>query len=415
MRYSIIGSTIQQVRSVGGTDIKEARYTKIIFANLSVEEVVRLRIKGCLLEKIGKVKTEVMPPTPVAAAPTYSPEQLLWAAGLDEMRTITEPPLYGSGFNLAIIDSGVRETHQKINHRIIYSKNFTSSLMEDTYNHGTGVASIALTVAPLCGILNLKVLNDKGEGTEEEVVLAIDECISLIGTEYAPTIINLSLGSPDDGNPNNILRVACRAAIDRGIWVVASAGNSGPINYSITCPATEKYVGAIGSAKYFEAEGAFIISNWSSRGPTLEGLIKPDLVLFGEDIIVASSDSDVATIAKSGTSFSTPFASGMAICYHEGMLRGAVPTIPIAGLAPEITWLVPIEDIIDIYLSRVCIKPEGVVISKDNEYGYGLPFGPLIAQALVAKPAVDVSAILTPVMLIAMLGMVIIPMTKGLE
>ena len=44
----------------------------------------------------------------------------------------------------------------------------------------------------------------------------------------APSVINLSLGTEDDGDPDDPVRVACRAAIQQGIWVIAGAGNDGP-------------------------------------------------------------------------------------------------------------------------------------------------------------------------------------------
>jgi len=416
MRYAIIGTTVQQVKDAGGADIKEARSTGIIFATLPKEQADRLRAMGCQVTEVGQVTATVMPPpivappVPFAAAPTYTPEQLVWAAGMEELRGISEPPLYGSGFNLAIIDSGIRETHEKINGRVVYRKNFTSDPMRDAFNHGTSVCSVVLAVAPLCNILNLKVLDDKGNGSEEDVVLAIDDCIDLHDVEpaIAPSVINLSLGSPDDGNPNNILRVACRAAIDKGIWVMAAAGNMGPTPQSLMAPACERYVGCIGSCKY----EPFAISEFSSRGPTKEGLAKPDCVLFGEDIVMASSASDTATIAKSGTSFSTPFGSAMALLFHEGYQRVAVPTVPIPGVYPELGVWVPIQDLIDVFLPGICVKPEGVAAGKDYEYGCGLPFGPLVAQAIGIVPAIDISAMLTPVMAIAMLGIIMVPMRE---
>ncbi len=418
MRYSIMDATSQQVRTLGGLNVKEAGRIGIIFATLNQEQVSKLRAQGCTVSKVGKVGTPVMPPivappVPVAAVPTYSPEQLVGAAGMEDFRGLTDPPLYGEGMNLAIIDSGIRETHEKINGRVVYRKNFTSDPIRDGFNHGTNVCSVALAVAPLCNILNLKVLDDKGIGTEEDVVLAVDHCIDLHDTEpdIAPSVINLSLGAPDDGNPNNPMRVACRAAIERGIWVIAAAGNMGPALQTLMTPACERYVFAIGSAKY----EPFQVSNFSSRGPSLEGLIKPDAIMFGEDIVMASSASDTATIAKSGTSFATPFCSGMAICYHEGMFRWAVITQPITGIYPEITELVSVEQMMDTYLPGICVKAQGEVGGKDYNYGCGLPFGPLVAQSLGLVPAVDISAILTPVVAVAMLGMVIIPMTKELR
>ena len=210
MRYSIIGATVEQVRSVGGTDIKVASRTGIIFANLTPEQVGRLRAMGCQVEPLGRVQAMVMPPVPVAGVPTYTAEQLVWATGLEQLRSLISPPLYGEGFNIALIDTGIRETHEKIAGRVVYSKNYTSDPMRDGFDHGTGIASIVVTVAPRCNILNLKVLDDKGLGSEEDVVLAIDDCLGLYEerSEITPLIINLSLGSPDDGNPDNPLRVA---------------------------------------------------------------------------------------------------------------------------------------------------------------------------------------------------------------
>jgi serine protease AprX len=347
-----------------------------------------------------------MPPTPVVGAPTYSPELLVWAAGYEELRALTRPPLYGEGFNLAIVDTGIRETHEKVNGRVVYSKNFTSAPMRDGFDHGTGVASIALAVVPLCNILNLKVLDDEGNGTEEEVVLAIDDAVSLHDTqpEIAPSVINLSLGAPDDGNPDNAMRVACRAAIARGIWVVASAGNEGPEPGTILCPACERYVGAVGSAKY----EPFVVSKFSSRGPTKEGLIKPDALFFGEDLVMTSSNSDTATVAKSGTSFSVPFASGSAILYHEAMYRHAVATQRIKGIVfpPGEERLISVEEAMDVYLPGICIKPQGTPPGKDYDYGYGLPFGPLVRQALRLMPAMDISGIAMPFVMISLLLMV---------
>ncbi len=413
MRYAITGATVEQVKNVGGTDIKEARSAGIIFATLTDAQAGQLRALGCKVNEVGKVGAAVMPPAPIVGVAIYSPEQLSWVAGIEDLRQkLTKPPLYGQGFNLAIVDSGIRETHEKIGGRVVYRQNFTTDPMTDGFDHGTGVASIAVAVAPLCNLLNIKVLDNRGEGSEEDVVMGIDHLISLLDTrpELAPHVMNLSIGGPDDGDPSNPLRVACRAAIDRGIWVSAAAGNSGPNPGTIMSPACEKYVFATGSARYEAASRTYSVSTWSSRGPTTEGLVKPDALFFGEDIVIASSASDSATVAKSGTSFSTPFNSGIAILYHEGVLRchgvqypGGVP----AGLHPEITWLITIQDLIDKYLAGVCAKPQGAPLAKDDDYGYGLPFGPYMAQAIGATPTLDLSTVLSAVVGMAMMGVVI--------
>lgn len=404
MRYAIMGATVQQVRSAGGSDIKETRRTGIIFATLTPEQVTRLKSLGCQVDQVGKVQATVMPPAPVAAAPIYTPEQLFWAAKLEQLRTITEPPLYGEGFNLAIVDTGIRETHEKINGHVVYRKNYTSDPMRDGFDHGTGTCSIALAVAPLCNILNMKVLDGEGAGTEEEAILAIDDCIDLHDTqpEIAPSVINLSLGTPDTGNPNNPLRVACRAALEQGIWVSAAAGNEGPAAQTIISPACEKYVGAVGSCSY----EPFTISEFSSRGPTKEGLVKPDLVMFGENISMASSASDTATVGKSGTSFATPFASAVGLLTQECVIRRAVYQYEIPpGYQPGIVD--PTERIIDFWLPIMCGKPAGVPAEKDTAYGYGTLFGDLILQALTKPAVLDIGTVMGGLVVISMVGMMI--------
>jgi len=150
----------------------------------------------------------------------------------------------------------------------------------------------------------------------------------------------------------------------------------------------------------------------------MEGLIKPDGVLFGENISMASSESDTAMVAKSGTSFATPFGSALSILYHEGILRQALVKIPLGELPSIEVYSVPIPTIIDDYLPLLCIKPEGVPQGKDYDYGYGLPYGPLMYQAITMAPLLDISTMLEsmmPLVGLAMLGMIIVPMTKGFK
>ncbi|KKK67444.1 hypothetical protein LCGC14_2954020, partial [marine sediment metagenome] len=277
------------------------------------------------------------------------------------------------------------------------------------------VSAIAVALAPLAGILNMKVLGEDGAGTTEEVVTAIDDCIDLLVTDpdIAPHVINLSLGAIDDDNVDDPLRVACRAAINNGIWVIASAGNSGPAGMSVTSPACEKYVAAVGSVRYLYGSETFIVSDFSSRGPTRGGLIKPDVVIFGEDFVIASSESDTAVAAKSGTSFSTSFISGMGILYHEGVIKVGGVVIN-NGIKPEEVWSIGLKNLMDVHLSGVSLKPPGAPTDKDNNYGYGMPFGPYITKKITettAAPAIELSGILSAVMVVGMMGM----MMKGIQ
>ncbi|GAH34085.1 unnamed protein product [marine sediment metagenome] len=113
----------------------------------------------------------------------FTPLQLLSMIGLVDLQSLTVPPLYGQGSSIAVLDTGMRITHEQLGGMVVFSKNYTSDTTEDSFDHGTGVASIIHAVAPLSGILNMKVNDDKGDGTSEEVVEAIEDCIDLVEIE----------------------------------------------------------------------------------------------------------------------------------------------------------------------------------------------------------------------------------------
>ena len=415
-RYSVIGATRQQLELMGAIDIVEVRNIGVIFATLNSGQVESLTRSGCKVAEVASVKAAVITtPTPVpTTVEEKTTDQVLELLGMEAIRNLTVPPLYGEGFTVAVIDSGILETHDTIKGGIVYSKNFTSSPMQDGFNHGTGVASIIRSVAPKCGIANIKVLDDEGKGTEESVVLGIDDVLSLYDAnpDISLVAINLSLGSPDDGNVDSPVRVACRAAVERGIFVIAAAGNDGPDPETILCPACEHYVVATGSTRL--VNDTFELSQFSSRGPTKEGLIKPDVIMVGEGVRMASSIDSSATIVKSGTSFSAPFMSGIIPLFYEGMSKtismpGGYPT----GVEPTYKWGVSLPTALDYFLPKITIKPANVPPGKDCDYGYGVPFGPLAAQALSsAISGLSISGMMTPVLTIFVVGLMTVMMRR---
>lgn len=410
MRYSVRHASTDQLKAVGALNIRAPHNIPVIFAELTDSQVAQLKSIGSIITNIGKVNTGIIhapiaPPMPIAGTPTYTPAQVLSLIGLEELRNFFTPAIYGEGFNIAIIDTGIRETHELIHGQVIYRKNYTTDPMQDGFDHGTGVCSLALAAAPKAGILNLKVLGDNGEGTEEEVTLAIDDCIDLQETnpDLAPIVINLSLGAADDGNPDTPLRAICRAAIDHGMYVGAAVGNGGPETGTIASPACEQWVFACGSIKYLADQESYTVSEFSSRGPTKEGHIKPDCCMFGENIIMASSESDTATVAKSGTSFSTPILSGFGLMYQEAMSKYGVIEHEFPGIQPGITVAVPQASLIENHLPGICLRPQE---AKDNNVGYGVPFGPLVASHLVPV-GIDIMGLLMPMVVIMMMGLMI--------
>lgn len=402
MRYSILYAGEDQVRSAGGLNIKSMRNGNIVFADLEPKQVNVLEDSGCIVIPVEKIRVSVVPPAPVTGIAVYTPIDLVQGMGLNDIRKTVDPPLLGYGYNLAIVGTGIRSTHYLLRGRIVLSVNYTDDPPGDGYDHDTGVASIAIAVVPDCNIIDVKVVDNDGIGSEEKAVEAIDDLITLYdsGHQYAPHVINISFGAPDTGNPNTALRVICREAISRGIYIFAAAGNSGPTSGTISSPAAEHHVIAVGSCNY----EPFRISNFSSRGPTLEGYIKPDIVMIGEDIEMASSNSDTATVARGGTSFSVPFASGLGILVKNG----AAAWETFNGIALPFSP----ENFIEIFSALTGVKPDGVAAGKDNAYGYGLPYGPAVSQYIgVVEPA-EVGNILSSMITVMVIVMMMGVMTK---
>lgn len=425
MRYSIRGTTAEQISSMGVTNIVDAPHVGFVWADLTPNQISALKAMGCEIREIVQVKAqEIGIPTPMEAVGTWSTSQVLEILGLDEIIQMMDPPLTGKGLTVAVLDTGIRTTHETIAGRVVYSQNFTSGSNDDVFDHGTGIASIIVALASECQVLNFKVLDDDGNGSDETVIAAIEKCLELWeeDPDMAPMAVNMSLGAPDNGDVDSPIRVACRAMIEKGLFVIAAAGNSGPDPNTILSPACEQYVFCIGCVN-FEPPEQFTISQFSSRGPTLEGLIKPDAVLVGQDLILASSASDSAMVAKSGTSFSAPWASAMLLLYWDGVVRG-YQLQPGASLPPGMDpalWATPLltvtnREALDKWLVASCLNPEhfdseGKRISyasdKDNNYGYGIPFGPLMGEVFGEGEAqVGTSSLMAMIpMMIAMVMM----------
>jgi len=206
-----------------------------------------------------------------------------------------------------------------------------------------------------------------------------------------PNVVNLSLGGEDDGDPDNPVRAACRqASIDYGLDVIAAAGNFGPKMTTVTLPACDPEVIAVGAV---ETLGELAIWDKSSRGPTVQGETKPDFVMWGTNLEMASEKADDGYVTKSGTSFSAPMLAGLTGLLWESGRRAYGEGWPFRWT--QARELAP-------YFST---KPLDAAVKKDNTYGYGLPaMGTMLGQVAQVTTPTQGMEIFPMIMMMAMMA-----------
>lgn len=233
----------------------------------------------------------------------------------------------GKGITIAVMDTGIFG-HGDFDNRIIGFKDLVNDRIGiyDDNSHGTHVAGICAGtgrvsnrkyagMAPGSNIVMIKILDENGNGETKSVIKGI-EWILKNQQKYNIRILNISVGTlPRTGSEEKSAIIeSVENAWDKGIIVVAAAGNSGPQGYTITTPGISKKIITVGSSDDGQQDAFGRIKiNYSGRGPTLSCICKPDIVAPGLNITSCNSMNSKESRAysiKSGTSMSTPVVSG---------------------------------------------------------------------------------------------------------
>jgi len=237
---------------------------------------------------------------------------------------------------------------------VVYSQSFVAgdTTTSDEFGHGTHVAGLIggngsssgsangypatyAGMAPGVNIINLRVLDQNGSGTDSQVIAAIQQAIRLKNT-YNIRIINMSLGRPVfESYTLDPVDQAVEAAWQAGIVVVTAAGNNGRYKPTwgfgtIGVPANDPSVITVG-ATMTEGTATRVddkIASYSSKGPVaIDHIVKPDLVAPGNRQVslraagstldttypqyeVTSTNGTSQYLVLSGTSMATPVVSG---------------------------------------------------------------------------------------------------------
>lgn len=224
----------------------------------------------------------------------------------------------GAGVKVAVVDTGVDATHPDFANRVAQIKDFTGEGPTDKNGHGTHVAGIIggtgagsngkyKGVAPDCTLLAAKVLRGNGSGTTSDVMAGIEWAV-----QQGAHVINMSLGSDGACDGSDALSVLCDAAVAQGVALCVAAGNAGPGSSTVGSPGCAKTVITVGATNDTDQ-----VTSFSSRGPTSDGRVKPDVCFPGANIVACratgtSMGSPVNNLytSASGTSMATPHAAG---------------------------------------------------------------------------------------------------------
>ncbi len=423
---SVSPNYLDAVRTAGARIVVESRWLNAVSAFMTEKEraavqdfdfVVDVRPVGVSNRSNAEVQmTSVLLSS--LAGPSTSPlfrnsdtSQLPYGNSFTQLELVNaigllESGVNGTGVRVGILDTEFGDFQHPVfdsivsEGRLIEYRNFTGGTQSD--RHGRHVLSIMAGFSEdnLIGPAHkAEILAATTEWTpsernqEEDFFVAGLEWMESMGVD----VVNVSLGYSTfdagqtsytvadlDGDTGVTTRAA-DAAASLGVVVVAAAGNSGCSNptscwYFVTTPADGDSVIAVGGTFSSGSRVSF-----SSRGPTADGRIKPDVAALAAGVAIATDNGQFAT--GSGTSFSAPI---------------------IAGVAAQVLQINPTLSPMEVRdILRITASQGG---SPDNDLGWGIvdaaaaaamaqgPFGnekeiPLATGSVVAYPNPFVSTV----------------------
>ncbi|MCK5520683.1 MAG: S8 family serine peptidase, partial [Candidatus Marinimicrobia bacterium] len=347
-----------------------------------------------LLQPVGKLKTpkptylelQIKKTSASDYGPAYHQLDMLGITKLNELG------YWGEGVRIGLLDQGFKTNLNAFKHILddnrlvaeydfVYGdRNTSDEADEGTYGiaqkHGTGTWSIIGAYEEgkySGGAPKAEFALAKTEDMRWELPMEEDNYVAGIEFMVANNmdIVSVSLAYMDfdgtefdytfedlDGQTTAAAKI-CNWAAKQGLIIVQSAGNEGLDGASsIWTPADAPSVITVGSVNSYG-----IISDFSSRGPTADGRIKPDVVALGEYVYMIGTDNNVR--AGNGTSFATPLvACGIAL---------------LKEMHPE--WTVE-----ELFAKFEEFSEQGI---KDNAYGWGMPDFYKIAIESPVSPVIN--------------------------
>lgn len=233
----------------------------------------------------------------------------------------------GEPVMIGVLDTGFRLDHEALRHLDVHAQydfiNFDSVTANEPGDHALQERHGTVVLGALAGLHHghfagpawgARFLLAKTEIVDQEIEIEEDNWIA--GLEWCDSIgadiVSSSLGyldwyTPDmlDGNTALCTRAA-GIAVSRGIVVCNAVGNYGDAPTSLIAPADGHDVIAVGGV-----HGDGTLWHASSRGPTADGRIKPDLVAQAVSVVSIVWDAPSGYATYGGTSLATPLVAGL--------------------------------------------------------------------------------------------------------
>jgi hypothetical protein len=261
-----------------------------------------------------------------------------YGLSLNQAAMLDVPPLHELGITgqnavIGFLDSGFRWRQHiaTANASIIaewdfiQSDSITYNQDGDRYdqdNHGMEVFSTVagyypdklIGIAPGASFLLAKTENVSSEThIEEDNYAAGMEWLESMGADIVSSSLgyftfdstDVSYTYADLDGKTTIVSRAVNAAASRGVICVTAAGNEGPADMTIIAPADADSVLAV-AAVYPDGTTA----GFSSRGPRVDGAIKPNIAAQGVSVVAAAPYDSTSIVGSAGTSLSTPLIAG---------------------------------------------------------------------------------------------------------
>lgn len=368
---------VQAIEDIGAEIVWELKWFNAVSCRVSQEQVSRIGNLPFVakIEKVKIIKSDDKDisenfldkvQTSVDSGNTYDYGFSYTQYNLSDIPAVHDLGYSGQDVIVGLLDAGFAwKTHPSLrNADVIAERDFVygdSSTDDGDAAHGTAVFSLiggfdeGRIVGPAFNaqFILAKTENINSEThVEEDNYAAALEWMESLGVDI--TSSSLGYSEFDEGEESytykdmdgktTIVTKACEIAFSKGVLTITSAGNEGnkPWKY-ITAPAdgfNTIAVGAVSSANK--------VASFSSRGPTYDKRIKPEIVAQGVRCYHAVAYTDGYSYGD-GTSFSAPIASGMA-----AQILSAYPYLK------------------NTQMRRIILEAGDNPAEPDNERGYGL-------------------------------------------